>query len=48
MNTANHSNAKLIIESAGMRRIIALETFPFTLGRGADRDLSLSQPQVSR
>jgi phosphoserine phosphatase RsbU/P len=48
MNSTNHSNAKLILESAGMRRIVALETFPFTLGRGVDRDLALSHPQVSR
>ena len=42
------TNAKLIIESANMRRIVQLDHMPFTLGRGADRDLSLSHPQVSR
>ena len=42
------TNAKLIIESANMRRIVQLDHTPFTLGRGADRDLCLSHPQVSR
>src|SRR4051794_37169203 len=42
------TNAKLIIESANMRRIIQLDHVPFTLGRGADRDLTMSHPQVSR
>jgi sigma-B regulation protein RsbU (phosphoserine phosphatase) len=41
-------NAKLILESGGMRRIYTLDRFPFTLGRGSDRNLVLNHPQVSR
>ncbi|HZL25363.1 MAG TPA: SpoIIE family protein phosphatase [Acidobacteriaceae bacterium] len=48
MDKAQPTNAKLIMESGGMRRIVTLAPLPFTLGRGADRDLMLSHPQVSR
>ncbi len=48
MNISRPSNAQLIIESGGMRRIVLLDHFPFTLGRGSDRDLTLGHPQVSR
>jgi phosphoserine phosphatase RsbU/P len=48
MDKPQPTNAKLIMESGGMRRIVTLDHLPFTLGRGADRDLTLSHPQVSR
>jgi serine phosphatase RsbU (regulator of sigma subunit) len=46
MNTA--PNAKLILESAGTRRAVPLDHLPFSLGRGADRDLTIAHPQISR
>jgi sigma-B regulation protein RsbU (phosphoserine phosphatase) len=48
MDKKHTTNAKLILENAGIRRIFALDRLPFTLGRGADRNLVLSHPQVSR
>jgi serine phosphatase RsbU (regulator of sigma subunit) len=48
MDKPQPTNAKLILENGGMRRIVALDHLPFTLGRAADRDLTLSHPQVSR
>jgi sigma-B regulation protein RsbU (phosphoserine phosphatase) len=48
MSKAPASNAKLILESGGMRRIYTLDRLPFTLGRGSDRNLILNHPQVSR
>src|SRR5258708_23766511 len=48
MDTASKSNARLVIDTDGARRIIPIQNTPFTLGRGADRDLSLPYPQVSR
>jgi len=48
MDKPQPTNAKLIIENGGMRRIVTLDHLPFTLGRGVDRDLTLSHPQVSR
>ncbi len=48
MSTPNPHPARLILENAGMRRIITLDPLPFTLGRGSDRDFILSHPQVSR
>ena len=48
MDTAPKSNARLVISVDGARQIIPIDNTPFTLGRGADRDLSLPYPQVSR
>jgi sigma-B regulation protein RsbU (phosphoserine phosphatase) len=48
MDTAPKSNARLVINVDGIRQIIPIDNTPFTLGRGADRDLSLPYPQVSR
>src|SRR5260370_22094267 len=48
MDTAPKSQARLIFNIDGERRIIPIDDPPFTLGRGADRDLSLPYPQVSR
>src|SRR5438552_3394006 len=48
MDTAPPRNARLIINVDGARQVIPIDRTPFTLGRGADRDLSLPYPQVSR
>lgn len=48
INSTPSTTAKIIHESAGMRRIFTLDRLPFTLGRGSDRNLVLSHPQVSR
>lgn len=48
MTIPSQTSAKIIHDSAGMRRIFTLDRLPFTLGRGADRNLILSHPQVSR
>jgi sigma-B regulation protein RsbU (phosphoserine phosphatase) len=48
MDTAAKSNARLIIDVNGVRRIVPIDSTPFTMGRGADRDLSLPYPHVSR
>jgi sigma-B regulation protein RsbU (phosphoserine phosphatase) len=41
-------NARLVITIDGARQVIPIDKTPFTLGRGADRDLTLPYPQVSR
>jgi sigma-B regulation protein RsbU (phosphoserine phosphatase) len=48
MDTASTSNARLVLNIDGARQIIPIDKTPFTLGRGADRDLSLPYSQVSR
>jgi len=48
MNAAPKLNARLVITIDGARQVIPIDSTPFTLGRGADRDLSLPYPQVSR
>jgi serine phosphatase RsbU (regulator of sigma subunit) len=48
MDTVSQSSARLIINIDGARQVIPIDSTPFTLGRGADRDLSLPYPQVSR
>jgi len=48
MDTALKSNARLVINIDGTRQLVSIDSTPFTLGRGADRDLSLPYPQVSR
>jgi hypothetical protein len=48
MDTAPKSHARLIFNIDGERQTIPIDDTPFTLGRGADRDLSLPYPQVSR
>ena len=40
--------ARLVLHTSGARRVVAIDTVPFTLGRGADCSLSLAHPQVSR
>src|SRR6266550_4569721 len=48
MDTLPQRNARLVINVDGARQVIPIDRTPFTLGRGADRDLSLPYPQVSR
>jgi sigma-B regulation protein RsbU (phosphoserine phosphatase) len=48
MDTAPKLNARLLFNIDGVRRIVHIESLPFTLGRGAGRDLTLAHPQVSR
>ena len=48
MDTVPPRNARLVINVDGARQVIPIDRTPFTLGRGADRDLSLPYPQVSR
>jgi phosphoserine phosphatase RsbU/P len=48
MDTVPQLNARLVINIDGAHRVIPIDNTPFTLGRGADRDLSLPYPQVSR
>jgi serine phosphatase RsbU (regulator of sigma subunit) len=38
----------LVVNADGEPRVIRIDRTPFTIGRGADRDLSLPFPQVSR
>jgi len=47
METATHT-ARLIIHDGDHSQTVALESFPFTIGRQSDRNLSLSHAQVSR
>jgi serine phosphatase RsbU (regulator of sigma subunit)/pSer/pThr/pTyr-binding forkhead associated (FHA) protein len=42
------STARLVLEAEGTRRHLRIDTVPFTIGRGADRSLLISHPQVSR
>jgi serine phosphatase RsbU (regulator of sigma subunit) len=48
MDIAPNSNARLVVNVDGIHRMIPIQRTPFTLGRGAGRDLSLPYPQVSR
>src|SRR5260370_30676889 len=48
MDTAPKSHPRLILNIDGERKIIPIDDTPFPLGRGADRDLALPYPQVSR
>jgi len=48
MDTAHQPSPRLIMNVDGERRVIPIDRTPFTLGRGADRDLSLPYAQVSR
>lgn len=40
--------ARLILNTDGIRRVVPVDTFPFSIGRGADRHLTFAHPQVSR
>jgi sigma-B regulation protein RsbU (phosphoserine phosphatase) len=44
----NKSNARLVVGAAADARVLGLDRLPFTLGRGAERDLCLHDPLVSR
>ena len=48
MDTVLLSTARLVLQNGADPRVIALETFPFTLGRAPDRTLQLAHPHVSR
>ncbi len=48
MNAFPTSTARLLVDSNGVPRSVALDRFPFTLGRGADCHLLLAHPHVSR
>jgi serine phosphatase RsbU (regulator of sigma subunit) len=48
MQIRSRSNPQLIVEGDSGRRIVLIDRLPFTLGRGADRDVVLAHPQVSR
>jgi serine phosphatase RsbU (regulator of sigma subunit) len=48
MYTASRPSPQLVLYGDGNRRIVLIDRFPFTLGRGADRHLVLSHPHISR
>jgi serine phosphatase RsbU (regulator of sigma subunit) len=48
MQIRSRSNPQLVLESETGRRIVLIDRLPFTLGRGTDRDVVLTHPQVSR
>ena len=48
MQTAPGSTPQLVFQTDGSRRMVPIDRLPFTLGRGADRHLVLSHPQISR
>jgi serine phosphatase RsbU (regulator of sigma subunit) len=48
MDTSPKLNARLVLNIEGARQVIPIGSTPFTIGRGADRDLSLPYPQISR
>jgi serine phosphatase RsbU (regulator of sigma subunit)/pSer/pThr/pTyr-binding forkhead associated (FHA) protein len=47
-STAPRPRPQLVLQRDGSRRIVHIDQVPFTLGRGADRHLVISHPQVSR
>jgi hypothetical protein len=48
MQIRSRTNPQLVLEGDTGRRIVLIDRLPFTLGRGADRDVVLAHPQVSR
>ena len=48
MDTVFPLNARLVVNADGEPRVVPIDRTPFTIGRGADRDLSLPFPQISR
>jgi phosphoserine phosphatase RsbU/P len=48
MAIPSNLNARLIVDMGGRRRVVPIASLPFTIGRGADRDLCVAQAQVSR
>jgi serine phosphatase RsbU (regulator of sigma subunit)/pSer/pThr/pTyr-binding forkhead associated (FHA) protein len=48
MSTIPKSTARLIFNTGDARRIIPIDSTPFTIGRGSDCSLSIPHPQVSR
>lgn len=47
LETAKHT-ARFLVQDGEQSRTVPIDKFPFTIGRQADRDLSLLNPQVSR
>ena len=47
METIKHS-ARLVVHESGQSQTVIIESLPFTMGRQADRDLYLTNSQVSR
>src|SRR5437763_7191205 len=48
MDTVSQLTARLVVHLDGESRVVPIDRTPFTIGRGADRDLSLPFPRVSR
>ncbi len=48
MQSSPSSFPQLVLQTDGSRRIILVDRLPFTMGRGADRHLVLTHPQISR
>ncbi|MDP9052110.1 MAG: SpoIIE family protein phosphatase, partial [Acidobacteriota bacterium] len=48
MGSPANSSARLVLSTNGSSRVIPLESLPFTIGRGTDRNLRLPNPQISR
>lgn len=48
METVLQANARLVLVGPGRRRVIPIQSLPFTIGRGPDRHLSFPDPQLSR
>jgi len=48
MHIRSRTNPQLVLEGDTGRRIVLIDRLPFTLGRGADRDVVIAHPQVSR
>lgn len=48
MRIIPNPTARLAFNAEGIRRIVPIDTIPFTIGRGSDCSLSISDPQVSR
>jgi sigma-B regulation protein RsbU (phosphoserine phosphatase) len=48
MNLKQRSTAHLVFHVAGARRVLTIDTLPFSVGRSEDCSLVISHPQVSR
>jgi sigma-B regulation protein RsbU (phosphoserine phosphatase) len=48
MSIIPNPTARLVFNAEGTRRVVPIDTIPFTIGRGADCSLLISHAQVSR
>jgi sigma-B regulation protein RsbU (phosphoserine phosphatase) len=48
MCTISNTTARLVFNAEGTRRVVPIDTSPFTIGRGADCNLLISHAQISR